>query len=268
MGDTTYIFCFQSEKGGVGKTTLSIHFAYALSWFGFPVILIDTDPQGSSRDWAAARADACPFAVVGYDRPTLHKDIERIIEGKAFAVIDSPPRITDIARPALLVSDAVIIPIQPSPLDLWATSDTLKLAEEAKGFNQKLKIGIAINREIGNTEISKAVEKELHKTGIKVFHNHIKQRVAFAEVMAEGKTVMEIKDSHDKANAEFGQLLVEILLWAGVVKSYQGRSYPRARKLRERFLQSADLDSIIKEYKEAGNDQWQLIMWVKRWLNS
>src|SRR5213080_2611358 len=97
----------------------------------------------------------------------------------------------------------VIIPIQPSPLDLWATSDTLKLAEEAKGFNQKLKIGIAINREIGNTEISKAVEKELHKTGIEVFHNHIKQRVAFAEVMAEGKTVMEIKDPHDKANAEF-----------------------------------------------------------------
>jgi cellulose biosynthesis protein BcsQ len=135
-----------------------------------------------------------------------------------------------------LVSDAVIIPIQPSPLDLWATSDTLRLAEEA--------------------------------TGIKVFHNHIKQRVAFAEVMAEGKTVMEMKDPHDKANAEFGQLLVEILLWAEVTKSYQGRSYPRARKLRERFLQSVDLDSIIKEYKDAGNDQWQLILWVKRWLNS
>jgi hypothetical protein len=93
-------------------------------------------------------------------------------------------------------------------------------------------------------------------------------RLAEAEVMAEGKIVMEIKDPHDKVNAEFGQLLVEILLWSGMVKSHQGRSYPRTRGLRERFLQSTDLDPIIKEYKAAGNDQGQLILWVKRWLNT
>jgi chromosome partitioning protein len=213
MIENTYIFCFQSQKGGVGKTTLACHFARGLIWFGQPVILIDTDQQASAQDWAAAREKESPFPIVGYAREKLHKDIRQIVNGYRFAVIDSPPRTTNVARSALLCSDALIIPVSPSALDIWALSDTLQLAEEARQYNESLKIGIVINREIAKTQISRAVEKELQKTGLHVFENHIKQRVSFAEVMGAGRTVMETEPNGDAA-LEFGKFWLEVLQWA------------------------------------------------------
>jgi chromosome partitioning protein len=216
MIENTYIFCFQSQKGGVGKTTLACHFARALIWNGKPVILIDTDPQASAQDWSAARETESPFPIVGYARDKLHKDIRQIVTGYKYAVIDSPPRTTNVARSALLCSDSLIIPVSPSALDLWALSDTIQLAEEAKQYNESLKMGIVINREIAKTQISRAVEKELQKTGLHVFENHIKQRVLFAEVMGSGRTVMEV-DPEGEASREFFSFWSEVLDWAGKV---------------------------------------------------
>ncbi len=65
------IIAVQNQKGGVGKTTLAIHISYVLSSFKNRVLLIDADPQGSSRDWAAAREEQPPFSLVGLDRPTI-----------------------------------------------------------------------------------------------------------------------------------------------------------------------------------------------------
>jgi chromosome partitioning protein len=216
MIENTHVFCFQSQKGGVGKTTLACHFARALIWFGLPVILIDTDPQASAQDWSAARETESPFPIVGYARDKLHKDIRQIVNGYRFAVIDSPPRTTSVARSALLCSDYLIIPVSPSALDIWALSDTMQLAEEAKQYNESLKMGIVINREIAKTQISRAVEKELQKTEVHVFENHIKQRVLFAEVMGSGVTVMETEPNGDAAR-EFGQFWLEVLEWAGQI---------------------------------------------------
>jgi chromosome partitioning protein len=216
MIENTHVFCFQSQKGGVGKTTLACHFARALIWFGMPVILIDTDPQASAQDWAGARETESPFPIVGYKGEKLHKDIRQIVNGYKYAVIDSPPRTTNVARSALLCSEYLIIPVSPSALDLWALSDTLQLAEEAKQYNEALKMGIVINREIAKTQISRAVEKELQKTGLHVFENHIKQRVLFAEVMGSGITVMEA-DPENEAAREFYNFFVEVLEWIGRV---------------------------------------------------
>jgi chromosome partitioning protein len=69
------ILTFQNQKGGVGKTTLSLHVAHHLALSGARVLLIDADPQGSARDWLAARETSAPFTVVGLDRPTIHRDI-------------------------------------------------------------------------------------------------------------------------------------------------------------------------------------------------
>lgn len=216
MIENTHVFFFQSQKGGVGKTTLACHFARAIIWFGLPVILIDTDPQASAQDWAGAREDESPFPIVGYKGEKLHKDIRQIVNGYKYAVIDSPPRTTNVARSALLCSDYLIIPVSPSALDLWALSDTLQLAEEAKQYNESLKMGIVINREIAKTQISRAVEKELQKTGLHVFEHHIKQRVLFAEVMGAGITVMEA-DPGSEASTEFLNFWSEVLDWIGEI---------------------------------------------------
>ena len=107
-----------NQKGGVGKTTLAIHISHALVLKGYSVLLVDADPQGSARDWAAARSDKPPFPVVGLDRPTIHRDLPALVKDFDHVVIDGPPRVSDLARSAIIAADLVVIPIQPSPYDI------------------------------------------------------------------------------------------------------------------------------------------------------
>jgi chromosome partitioning protein len=225
MPDKSLVLSFQNQKGGVGKTTLALHIAHCFvtipQTFGHHrrVLVLDADPQGSCRDWAAARKEECPFTVVGYDRPTIHKDIAKIASGYHYVIIDAPPRVTDIARSAILASDAVIIPIQPSPYDIWAVQETFRLIEEAKQYKERLKYAIAINRKIVNTGISRDVDTELRKAGLTVFEDPVSQRVAFAECAVEGKTIFETCDRYHPAVREVNQLFVDIISWLKLVSS-------------------------------------------------
>lgn len=107
-----------NQKGGVGKTTLAIHISHALVLKGSRVLLVDADPQGSARDWAAARSNPPLFPVVGLDRPTIHRDLPVLVKDFAHVVIDGPPRVSDLARSAMIAADLVMVPIQPSPYDI------------------------------------------------------------------------------------------------------------------------------------------------------
>ena len=110
-----------NQKGGSGKTTIATHLARAIQLKGFSVLLVDSDPQGSSRDWAAVNEEN-PVPVVGIDRPTIERDLKRIAE-KDYVIIDGAPQAADLAISAIKASDIIIIPVQPSPYDIWATSD-------------------------------------------------------------------------------------------------------------------------------------------------
>ena len=101
-----------NQKGGVGKTTLSVNIAASLARTGARVLLIDADPQGSALDWAAARDGEPLFSVVGFPRPTIHKEIAQLGLGYDHVVIDGPPRVTDLARSAIMASDVVLVPVQ------------------------------------------------------------------------------------------------------------------------------------------------------------
>lgn len=142
------IFGILNQKGGVGKTTLSVNLAAALAHQGYRVLLIDADPQGSSLDWAAARKDEPLFSVVGLPRATLHKEMAAIGHGYDHIIIDGPPRVTDLARSAIMASDVIVIPVQPSPYDIWAAEEVIKLIDEAKIFKENIKSCFVVNRKI------------------------------------------------------------------------------------------------------------------------
>jgi chromosome partitioning protein len=174
------------------------------------VLVVDADPQGSARDWLEARESAVPFTVVGLDRPTIHRDIESLSQDYDAILIDSPPRVTDIARSAILAADLVVIPVQPSPFDIWAAQDTVKLIADALVYKEEIKSVFAINREIVNTAIGRDVSDVLSKSDIPVLTSHVSQRVAFAESIAQGQTVFETKTDR-KAASEIEALGAELL---------------------------------------------------------
>lgn len=202
-----------NQKGGVGKTTLSVNIAAALAHSGTRVLLIDADPQGSALDWSAAREGAPLFSVVGLPRASIHKEIGEIGKGYDHIVIDGPPRVTDLARSAIMASDVVLIPVQPSPYDIWAADEVVKLIQEAAIYKEDLKSVFVVNRKITNTAIGRDVGDALAAYQLPVLATSVTQRVIYAEAAAQGKAVFEI-DAQGPATTEIAALVAELMEYA------------------------------------------------------
>lgn len=208
------IFTLASLKGGTGKTVLSLHLAHAIALAKRRVILIDADPQGSASNWSAARETASPFVVVGMARDTLHRDLPELLKNFEHCVIDTPPRVSALARSAILAADLVICPVQPSSFDVWAVGETVNLIQEAQQFKPEIKAAFCINRRISKTTIGREIVEALKDYPFPILKTAISQRVAFAESSA-GYTVIEIAASSAAAD-EIKALSKDILKLLGM----------------------------------------------------
>lgn len=204
------IIAVLNQKGGVGKTTLSVHLAAAFAERGKRVLLVDADPQGSALDWSANRQGAPLFPVVGIPKKSLHRELPPVAANYDMVVIDGPPRVYEVARSAIMASDLVMIPVQPSPYDVWAAKEIVDLLEEAAAFKEKLKSVFVINRKIVNTAIGRDVTQALAGFHLPVLKTKISQRVNFAESAAQGQTVLET-DPNSLASKEIKALIKEIM---------------------------------------------------------
>ena len=207
------IFGVLNQKGGVGKTTLSVNLAACLARTGARVLLIDADPQGSALDWAAARQSEPLFSVVGFPRATIHKEIAQLVQGYEHIIIDGPPRVTDLARSAIMASDIVVIPVQPSPYDIWAAEEVVKLITEARVYKENIKSVFVVNRKITNTAIGRDVRDALAAYPVHVLNASVAQRVVFAEAAAQGQAIFEI-DPAGPAVAEMEAVAAELMEYA------------------------------------------------------
>ena len=199
-----------NQKGGVGKTTLSVNLAASLARTGARLLLIDADPQGSALDWAAAREKESLFSVIGFPRATIHKEIGKIGQGYDHVIIDGPPRVTDLARSAIMASDVVLIPVQPSPYDIWSVDEIVKLTEEARIYRDNQKVTFVINRKIANSIIGRDVREALANYSIPTMTAAVTQRVIYAEAVAQGQAVYEL-DPNGPAAAEIEAVTNELL---------------------------------------------------------
>ena len=199
-----------NQKGGVGKTTLSVNLAASLARTGARLLLIDVDPQGSALDWAAAREGESLFSVIGFPRATIHKEIGKIGQGYDHIIIDGPPRVTDLSRSAIMASDVVLIPVQPSPYDIWSVDEIVKLTEEARVYRDNQKVTFVINRKIANSIIGRDVREALANYSIPTMTAAVTQRVIYAEAVAQGQAVYEL-DPNGPAAAEIEAVTNELL---------------------------------------------------------
>ena len=190
------IIAILNQKGGVGKTTLATNIAAKLYLDKEKVLLIDSDPQGSARDWHAAGNSEIP--VVGLDRPTLEKDISKIADKFDWVIIDGAPQLADMAISAIKCADLIIIPVQPSPYDIWASSDLVDIIKHRQQITDgKLKAFFCISRKIASTSLSKEIFEALEGYGLPVMKSYTSQRIIYAKSAAEGKTVFDIPKNNE-----------------------------------------------------------------------
>jgi len=193
------IIAILNQKGGAGKTTLSTNLARALQLGGDRVLLVDSDPQGSARDWNAA-GDGNLLPVIGLDRPTLAKDILSIIDNQDWLVIDGAPQIAELAVAAIKCADVILIPVQPSPYDVWACEDLVDIIKTRQEVtNGKPKAAFVISRVIKNTQLSKEIGEALEGYGLPVFKHFTSQRVIYPKTASTGSTVFDADESGEAA---------------------------------------------------------------------
>ena len=197
-----------NQKGGAGKTTIATHLARALQLAGSDVLLVDSDPQGSARDWAAVREDQ-PVPVVGIDRPTIERDLKSIAK-KDFVVIDGAPQAADLAVSAIKAANFILIPVQPSPYDICATADLVELVKQRiEVTDGKLKAAFVVSRAIKGTKIGAEVTEALSGYGLPVLESRITQRVSYPSTAAGGTTVIDA-EPESEASREVQALANEI----------------------------------------------------------
>lgn len=199
------------QKGGSGKTTTAICIAAEWHARGRNVLLVDADPQGTTRTWGDVSAE------FGHSAPTivsmgagLHRpdQLPALAEKFEITVVDCPPRHGSIQRAALVISDLAIIPCGPSAVDVWALAETLDLVEEARVLRPELKAVIIVTRKT-HTALGQGARTTLSGCGLPVLRTTLGYRVAYQEAPAAGLGVTRY-DPNCQAAREVRSLVDEI----------------------------------------------------------
>jgi chromosome partitioning protein len=190
------------SKGGVGKTTLAVHIARGLQLRGYSVTLVDTDTkQGSATMWAKSGEDTPTCVQAG----TI-KRLKEVLRSQRshYYVIDGAAHMKQLDAAIIRHSDILLIPIQPSPVDIWASRNLAFAAGEAVSAETNFKAAFVLSRRKKGTRLSRGISDVLETFGLPILEGTY-DRVAYAEVMGHGESVEESADT--SAAEEVGAIL-------------------------------------------------------------
>lgn len=208
---TGKIIAIAQQKGGTGKTTLASHLAVAGATRKNPlsVAVLDTDPQGSLGQWYLRRVEHMGEEHCGLEFKTVSAwgaklEAANLAKSHDLVIIDTPPKSDWDCRPAMDAADLVIVPVLPSPVDLWATEPTITTAG-----NQKTDALIVLNRVVAQAKLTGEIQEAASKIGAPVAAHQLGNRIAFASSMGSGATAIEISRL-SKASKEARALADEV----------------------------------------------------------
>lgn len=185
------IISILNQKGGSGKTTLAVNITREYTLRGFSSLLVDSDRQGSAQRWhEAANGELIDMTCLPMN--TLHKDILKYKDKYNRIIIDGLPQISSITISAITTANIILIPVQPSPYDIWATEGLVRLVKERMDMTEgKTKAAFIVSRKIKGTNIGKEIYADLARLELPVFISGTHQRVEYANCVNKGLTVME-----------------------------------------------------------------------------
>jgi chromosome partitioning protein len=205
-----------NQKGGSGKTTLSMQLAGALARRKNKVLVVDADPQGTATRWAATAEDEKPFpaSVVGLSAASakVHREVKKFVDDYQYIIIDCPPAAdSPVPQSALLIADLALVPIIPSPLDMWAAVGIRQVIENISDINEDLQSRLVVNQCQPNTSLAKEALEVLPEFGIDLCKTYMHQRQVYRQSAVFGQTVHDFGSKASAAIEEIEALTNEVL---------------------------------------------------------
>jgi chromosome partitioning protein len=198
------------NKGGTGKTTLSLNLAAGLARRG-SVVIVDADPQQSAYQWRLTGDENAALPVVVAAAFGLEKTVQALRDVHDHVVIDCPPSVKALqTEHALRLADHALIPLQPSPMDLWATSHLARTIEKIRAENPRLRALIVMSQMEPRTTLSRLMPEAVAELDLPVARASLQRRSIHRLCVLEGRSVFQAGRRGAAAAAEINDLIAEI----------------------------------------------------------
>lgn len=207
---TSTKFAVANLKGGCGKSTLALNLAAGLMAKG-STVLLDADPQGTLKHWANSDGvDGMPGVIsAGSD---LSKEILRASKDHTYVIVDCPPTLGQgYTETALEMVDVVLIPVLPSPPDLWSSVHMIDAVEQARKVNPSLRAYFVRNQVEPRSALSKAMRNAIGSCGLPALENTLGRRAAYRWAALEGISVYQFGARGQKAVDDINSIIEEVL---------------------------------------------------------
>ncbi|WP_103028197.1 ParA family partition ATPase [Salinibacter altiplanensis] len=198
-----------NRKGGVGKSTIACQIARGMQLREKEVLIVDTDAQGTASDWAESGGEDTPL-VVKIDRATLEDDIPKAGKQYDVVIIDGAAKAERMNVSAVKASDLVLIPLQPSAVDIWPVKETVELIKTRQEVAGRPQGAFVVSRAVTGTNLASSIEDVLSGLELPLMTARTHQRVAYPEAMGRGVGVMDL-NGREKAAREVESMTSEVL---------------------------------------------------------